>query len=182
MVCSAYAVKLSLKKWIRYSNVVWLYLTSVSWYPIPNSNQILVPMLYNTVVPFSHSTGMETVFQEYQSFSDDSVNEESLPAYIRAKKKLEEYLPFENKLVRKNECGYACIHVCTCIQSHTHTQLSFDPPSLDSYRAYISHAMATKSDPTFINILYQRAIADHSLGTKLWHDYLGFLVSVCIIY
>lgn len=41
------------------------------------------------------------MFKDYQSFSDETVTEESLPAYVRAKKKLEEYLPFENDLVRK---------------------------------------------------------------------------------
>jgi len=44
---------------------------------------------------------MESTFQEYQSFSDSVVvTEESLPAYARAKKRLEGYLPFENQLVR----------------------------------------------------------------------------------
>ena len=50
---------------------------------------------------------MESTFQEYQSFSDSVViNEESLPAYARAKKRLEGYLPFENQLVRSDTVGF----------------------------------------------------------------------------
>ena len=43
--------------------------------------------------------GMESTFQEYQGFSEKAVTEESLPAYTRAKTKLEAYLPYENELV-----------------------------------------------------------------------------------
>ena len=43
---------------------------------------------------------MEDVFQAYKAFSDTPVTEESFPAYVAAKTRLEEYLPFEVKLVR----------------------------------------------------------------------------------
>ena len=47
--------------------------------------------------------GMESTFQQYQSFSDSVVvSEENLPAYTRAKKKLEGYQPFEKQLVRSD--------------------------------------------------------------------------------
>ena len=58
-----------------------------------SSTQCHVPCLVPT-------PGMESTFQEYQSFSDSVVvSEENLPAYTRAKKRLEGYLPFENQLV-----------------------------------------------------------------------------------
>ena len=48
-------------------------------------------------------TGMEEAFLEYQrSFSESAITEESIPAYSRAKKKLEELLPFEQELVSYN--------------------------------------------------------------------------------
>ena len=51
--------------------------------------------------------GMESTFQEYQSFSDSVViREDSLPAYTRAKKRLEGYLSLENQLVRSNAVGF----------------------------------------------------------------------------
>lgn len=50
---------------------------------------------------------MESTFQEYQSFSDSVVvTEESLPAYARAKKRLEGYLAFENQLVRSDKVDF----------------------------------------------------------------------------
>ena len=42
---------------------------------------------------------MESTFQEYQGFSEKAVTEESLPAYARAKSKLEDWMPYENELV-----------------------------------------------------------------------------------
>ena len=54
--------------------------------------------------------GMEYTFQEYQSFSDSVVvSEDNLPAYTRAKKKLEGYRPFENQLVRSDTVGISAV-------------------------------------------------------------------------
>ena len=67
-------------------------------HPIPPHSQVqcLIPI-----------PGMESTFQEYQSFSDSVVvTEESLPAYTRAKKRLEGYLPFENQLVRSDTVDF----------------------------------------------------------------------------
>ena len=64
----------------------------------------------------------------------------------------------------------------THTHTHTHTQDASDPPSLDSYYAYLSHLSTTKDDPTTINTLYQRAIAHHCLDLDLWKHYLKFLV------
>ena len=44
-------------------------------------------------------TGMEETFLAYQRFADSVVTEESMPAYVRAKKKLATYIDFENDLV-----------------------------------------------------------------------------------
>lgn len=42
---------------------------------------------------------MEVTFQEYQRFSQSVVTEESMPAYVRATKRLQDLQPFEEKLV-----------------------------------------------------------------------------------
>ncbi len=42
---------------------------------------------------------MESTFEEYKMFSEAAVTEESLPAYIQARRKLEECLFFEDELV-----------------------------------------------------------------------------------
>ena len=58
-----------------------------------------------------------------------------------------------------------------------HLQQSSTPPSLSSYRSYLSHVRSSKSDPTLINTLYLRSLANHCLDTGLWKEYLTFLVS-----
>ena len=55
-------------------------------------------------------------------------------------------------------------------------QQSSTPPTLDSYRSYISHAKSTKADSTFLNTLYLRTVAHHCLDPELWKEYLTFLV------
>ena len=54
---------------------------------------------------------MESTFQEYQGFSEKAVTEESLPAYARAKSKLEDYTPFENELVGVCVAQPASMHI-----------------------------------------------------------------------
>ena len=50
------------------------------------------------------------------------------------------------------------------------------PPSLDTYRSYIARAKSNKEDGTFVNTLYQRAVAHHCLNADLWKEYITFLV------
>ena len=71
--------------------------------------------------------GMESTFQEYQSFSDSVVvSEDNLPAYTRAKKKLEGYRPFENQLVRSDTVGFQL----SCSQSLPQRLTSLVPKQL----------------------------------------------------
>ncbi|KAL5475045.1 hypothetical protein EMCRGX_G027093 [Ephydatia muelleri] len=93
--------------------------------------------------------GMEETFNTYQHFSDSVVAEESMPAYVRAKKKLSTYINYENDLTSS--------------------------PSLDTYRSYIARAKSNKEDGTFVNTLYQRAVAHHCLNADLWKEYITFL-------
>lgn len=48
------------------------------------------------------SLGHEEIFKEYQSFLKSVASRDSLPSYIRAIKRLEPMLSFEEKLVRKS--------------------------------------------------------------------------------
>jgi len=51
---------------------------------------------------------MEKTLQEYQTaFPEAGISAESVPGYSRSKSRLDEYLPFENSLVRV--C--MCVHV-----------------------------------------------------------------------
>ncbi len=44
--------------------------------------------------------GMEKALEQYRSvFPENDITESSVPGYLRAKNKLDEYLPFENSLV-----------------------------------------------------------------------------------
>ena len=93
--------------------------------------------------------GMEETFHAYQTFSESIVTEESMPTYVRAKKKLSIYFDFETDLTSS--------------------------PSLETYRSYISRAKSNKEDGTFVNTLYQRAVAHHCLNAELWKEYITFL-------
>ena len=51
---------------------------------------------------------MESTFQEYQAFSERTLEEKDLPMFVAAKKKLESLLPFENQLVRCSHTEMRC--------------------------------------------------------------------------
>ena len=82
--------------------------------PVKDSFSWLRPPLATPLIaPLYRAAGMEEAFKEYQAtFSELAITEEKLPAYVTAKKKLEEYLPFEASLVSygcRNMLRYVCI-------------------------------------------------------------------------
>ena len=73
---------------------------------------------------------MEKGLQEYQAaFPEVGVTAESVPGYSRAKSKLDEYLPFENSLVRVCPCVCECVHQSSlplraCVRVSTRSVMS----------------------------------------------------------
>ena len=45
------------------------------------------------------------------------------------------------------------------------------------YRKYIDGLKDAKEESTIINIVFQRALADHPLQYDLWREYITFMVS-----
>ncbi len=77
--------------WTSYTNDSWVFLYLVSLVRV-HSNCVLEASYYVCA-------GMESTFQDYKSFSETVITEESVPTYIRARQKLDTFQPFEDKLV-----------------------------------------------------------------------------------
>ncbi|KAG7200446.1 hypothetical protein KM043_016049 [Ampulex compressa] len=101
---------------------------------------------------------MEKTYEEYEAWRagdgagaviDDII---VLSGYERAFNKLNARLPYEEKIV----------------SSQGESEL------LDAYKAYLLHEKQN-GDPGRITVLYERAIADHSLEFFLWLNYLTYL-------
>lgn len=95
---------------------------------------------------------MDNTFSDYRDFSEKIITEESLPAYVRAKKRLEELLLYEEQLISSS--------------------------SLDTYYQYIDKLQQLKEEWSLVDSVYQRAIASHPLEVGLWKRYLTFLVKI----
>ena len=93
-----------MKRWTNCTNASWQCRTSVQLLCVESF--CITPVFYvlhtYARLHFCTASGMEKGFHDYQTFSEGGVvTEESLPVYMIAKKKLEQYLPFEEELVRR---------------------------------------------------------------------------------
>ena len=95
---------------------------------------------------------LDNTFSDYRGFSETIITEESLPSYVRAKKRLEELLPYEEQLVSSSD--------------------------LDIFYQYIDKLQQLKEEWSLVDTVYQRAIACHPLEVDLWKRYLLFLVKI----
>lgn len=103
---------------------------------------------------------MEKTLNEYESWrlgegANSSIDHQNLiNNYEIAHKKLSDRLPFEEKL----------------ISSQNESEL------LDSYNAYLMYEKR-QTDPGRVIVLFERAIADLTIESSLWSDYVTFLES-----
>lgn len=104
---------------------------------------------------------MEKTFEEYESWrsgegAEATIDQENLiSSYEAAYKKLNDRLPFEEKLV----------------SAQNESEL------IDSYNAYLMYERKYVGDPGRITVLYERALAELSLQASLWLDYVTYLES-----
>lgn len=101
---------------------------------------------------------MDKTYEEYEAWRKgdgaEAVIDDKIVAsgYERAFASLNARLPFEEKIV----------------SSHADSEI------LDSYKIYLSYEKQ-HGDPGRVTVLYERAVADVSLDTSIWLDYLTYL-------
>ena len=102
---------------------------------------------------------MEKTLEEYETWragegAEATIDQENLiSSYEAAFKKLNDRLPFEEKIV----------------SAQNESEL------IDSYKAYLMYEKKYVGDPGRITVLYERALAELSLQAFLWLDYVTYL-------
>ena len=111
---------------------------------------------------------MENALSEYKDWLEGEPNQSVMSAYQSAKKMLDERKQFEDNLVCLDFKNVEFEYISYPFQ------LESDPPSLDSYKEYLTFE-ENKGDVNRVSTLYERAIYDHPLSDELWKHYVAFL-------